>query len=447
MTAITTPGSLTTPGSQTYSLQNTLADLPSATPQGNAAIQGYQNAMTSAITQSANLPAWAQGQQQQLSTQAQIPQQTQYYSNLNDLYKLFVADSQLANQYMRPDMTTPGTPTAQPSDTPTYGSVGVPATPLMTLGSVGQPFQGFTDPALASAARGMQGQSMIDVLNNVYNLINTQRSGINQATQYATAAEESRIGALSNLANMYLQLYQLGGGGVGGLTGLTDLGSLSDTSQQRQLWQSAWNATTDPTRKKEISDAWSSAHKGSSLFPSSLSAQEPTQLTNTANMIRDLSNLQQLIRSGSIDHWIGMFGGNAADIVGNSFAKQMIPKDVMNAIATLVRLQTAGERSAIGGRLTGYLLDRLQSAFPNLNMDKATLDDYLQQYIDNGLTNMTNLAVSKGYTSLQDFADNSGYTTGLENLPGWNTQAVGSGDLSTKTGQSFSVGNYQVTVE
>ena len=192
----TKPYTNTSQGLDYAKLMETLGSITGGVnPQAKQFLQQAGQLSQEATTQQLGKTAYEQSQRAGFSQAGQFPQATESYGDLAKQHQLFIADQNMAKQYMRPDVQAMGVPTQQASDVATYGSVGVPNAPIMTGESLTQPFQGFTDPSMAARGAYIQSEGIVGMANALKSLIDFNYSSAKNTLQRNLDAEQNQIEA------------------------------------------------------------------------------------------------------------------------------------------------------------------------------------------------------------------------------------------------------------
>ena len=148
-----------------------------------------------------------------------------------------------------------------------------------------------------------------------------------------------------------------------------DLSQFRTKAEKRTYLRQIWEEAPTNEAKLEISKIAKSVGI-TSLETGDLNRNELDSLNNTLTQIRDLKRSKEIIESGRLDPYLGLIGGNIANLLTDPKFASLLPDEVHEVAQILRRFQVLGERAAIGGRITGYLLDRVAPAFPNLGQGK-----------------------------------------------------------------------------
>src|SRR6185369_5012115 len=156
-------------------------------------------------------------------------------------------------------------------------------------------------------------------------------------------------------------------------TGNLDLGDTTDRIALRDKYQKMFSSTPSLTMRQRIADDYKKA-TGRTLFPEGI--QDKGTVSGVQGTIDTLKMVDQaeeiLSRRPDLEQWklspgLGLGRGNIADALVNGPLKGMVKDpDLVKLASIMTQLRGAGDRTLIGGRLTGYLLKQLSSAFPSL---------------------------------------------------------------------------------
>lgn len=191
-TTYTSPMGLTPQGQGVDSLTSSIQNITGGFPLA-ASIQAGQQASQ----MQANEPTFKANEMVGLSNKYQIPQSTDYYSKIVDLY---MHDKNLNQQFQgnmgnTPITTMPGTDV-------------VSAVPRLTPENLNQPFSGFTDPVQAANASEAQSRGVMNTLANLGKLIDANYKTLGKQFDVDTSAYESMVKAKQDEAQGYLDVYK-----------------------------------------------------------------------------------------------------------------------------------------------------------------------------------------------------------------------------------------------
>lgn len=380
-----------------------------STPQGQAS-QGLVDALqqitggalspaqTSYAQTALAYPQQAAGVQQAATQQQGMPGLIGQYGDQAKILDMFAHDQTLAQKY--------GASPTQIGAMTIPGQGGVPATstPGLSASSNVAPFTGLTDPGAITKAMGMDVSAHSNILDLVSKAVDFGSSQIQKSTAANADAYKSVMDVMSMLIqadekakDRALEREKLAGTKVS-----VSLPEGGNKAQIRKAYQEAWYNAPDTTTQDKIAASFKNAYK-SSLFPDEPSSTQMTDINNTNRMISDLKKVRRNIVSGELDSYMGGVGGNWANLLTDPKLASALPDKVHETAQILRSFQAVGERSAVGGRITGYLMDRLAPAFPNLAQGKVKILDSVDRYIENGETNMDNTARSLGYSGIDEF--------------------------------------------
>lgn len=423
----------TVPGQQAGNLMDTISGLPLS--QGaTSAISGYQSSVDQAANLQQSLPAYTQQQVTGQQQAAGLPQQSQAYGEMADLYKMFVADHGLAQKYANPAIASGADPsTYQPSDTPIYGSVGLPQLPVMTLGNVNQPFNGFTDPSMAQAAESGQATSILDTLNNMGALIdynaNVARTnatanvgaykGLIDSALTRASGYTNLLGIIQNMTQNPVALNQEVMNDAQSGSTLKDLILKYGSRMKKSDILQSYNASGGPygpakENRQELSQMGFTQKEINDSLPK-LSTADEAKATNLRSTLETIDNLQvQLQSNRSLQKVIGNpLAIQTLDMAskvpgGLAMAQKMLGLDdqAVRALSEFITLQGQGERDMIGGRLSGYMLNVFGKAFPSMNQ-ALSANGALLSSLKSRITNSADI-----------YSQNNGFGT-WQNLPGF----------------------------
>lgn len=153
-------------------------------------------------------------------------------------------------------------------------------------------------------------------------------------------------------------------------------------------------------------------------------SQEPTMPTGTEQnaISSELQALQKIKSSYDLLNGgkatVGGMGGVIADKrLQHPWLNAILPgkpnQETSSLFDNLLQLQTLGERGQVGGRLTGYLLDRLGPGYPQLANDPEILKSKLKTLLNTAKQELESTAKMHHYASAADMpgiGDLSGYT-------------------------------------
>lgn len=310
---------------------------------------------------------------------------SQGMSEEDKLRTMFAQDQVLAQKYMNPNLY--GGSATPPTDNP----AGQFASPLQaTIDSITNS-QGITSPGALIGAIGGDVSGQKSTLGDVMNAIDFGQGR-------TLDAYKSMMNALSTIYQTESQY----GTGIGGLGLLPAVGSGTDALSLRKQYQQIYNSTSNFNVRDKIAKDFKTS-TGYDLFPAKLSTSEQNTVNNTNKILTDLNWLKNTINSGLLDKYMGILGGNYADLLSNPKTASLLPDDVHKALRILTQFKVLGERTAVGGRITGYLLDKLGPGFPDLAQGKNKVLSAIDDAIENGTTNIESLATQKGYMNLNEF--------------------------------------------
>lgn len=399
-TTYTPPTGLTSPALSTGSLMDTLASITGQFPAANQAMQD-------ASQMQANRPLVQAQDQVGLANKFQIPQSTDYYSKIVDLY---MHDKNLNQQYQgnignTPITTMPGTDV-------------VSAVPRLTPDNLNQPFSGFTDPALAAQA-GLQGtKGVMSTLGNLSDFIKAGSEKIGKQFDVDMSAYDAAIKGKMDLVDRYLSMYkELRQSGLSE----KDLADLqlkgAEMGMKYDIQKHKW--VEDPAGGGSIADDYATqVMSGNLKF-----AGVPKEFKNRVNEIltdkgyeehklpdaqmkaqtEDLEALQLIntIKKAMNDPQQSarlkkLFGGPQSAMIKLAYENQVAYPYVLSmlgvqpqdepVISAINSLTAARDRQLLGGRVTGYLYKMLMPGAMTLDKgfdyNKSLANDTFKRITD-----------------------------------------------------------------
>lgn len=180
-----------------------------------------------------------------------------------------------------------------------------------------------------------------------------------------------------------------------------DKQSQGGNDANRQAYQALYSMQRDPARQKAIENAWKLQNPGVPLFQQQIQGTDLSQAKGTVNLLAQVRKAQDILQRNDIP--VGGLGGMLQKgLISNNLTRGMADKDVRALNDILTQLRTVGEKSAIGGRLTGYLLNQLNPAYPSIDKPKEDILSQLHNMEVLGQQDLQNLAKSKGWNNLSE---------------------------------------------
>jgi hypothetical protein len=360
------------------------------------------------------------------------------------IQELFQHDQMLSQNYGAP-VNQPAAPNPNGVASTAPSSTGAPATLIsnptnpqfgaenpLAAGYVLNPFYGEENMAKQDATTMSElgdleneAQQRREVLGNVLDnvmkiyqshldtekyLSDTYQTELNSKLQQQDQALKTRAEALQEAQSGYQYDPTTGSFSIMGLNDLIPGLSGSDTSsttgtsaEERAQMQAIVSALPpqSPLRQK-FEDAWQQ-ETGIPLFPNQkLASGDQDALKSTAQTMDIINNVTDMVNKYGQSGFLGLSGfpsgpGAQLDQFLSGMGINIKPTDELGALNQLTQLQGVGDRTLIGGRLTGYLLNALGPAFPTtgksskLNMQQFTA---MRQAL---LNSATELAKSQGF--------------------------------------------------
>lgn len=185
-------------------------------------------------------------------------------------------------------------------------------------------------------------------------------------------------------------------------TGLPGAGG----QDSRSILQQIYSATPNLKLKENIANSYKTAH-GQDLFPSPPTGQDLTTVMGSRDALSKIDEAMSLLEkvpTGGIQGNISNFRLQHPGL--NSLLPFKPSPDAQKLYDALLSLRSLGERSQVGGRLSGYMLNALGTQFPTLVKDKQTLQNELSTMKQLAQQDLNTIAQSKGYS---DFTQMPGY--------------------------------------
>lgn len=408
----TGPNGGTVPGQQIDQTQQMLTQAAMSGAQGNVAAMPSDQALNSAATNTSTQLAGMETPQarQTYVNNGDLPAMQSNYDDL--ARKLFDADKLIANS----GQFNP-TPASDASS-----SAGVAASPLeLTSGILGGNSFSPNNPEI-----GMKTQ--ITGQNNIADLLNVLNSSISKEFTSRKGTYASTVGAQKDLLESIFKVM-----GMKNTLAIeqaklamarSDRGQESMTKVQSQAeklkdglrtgeiqWGDAWNSlksyagsvgasvspqdldtmlggkfnASDPDGTKGLTTGWAkpgayqdyNAQKkitaGTAFSDKDMSSLQATsQSTQLANEAIDiLTKNPGIVGTG--------FGNIYAAMAAHDLTGAIPNENVRRLVGIMTQLRALGEKNAVGGRLTGYLLDRLSPSYPALTRNAG---DNIQMFRD-----------------------------------------------------------------